>query len=317
MAWGIEMTAAVSQSIRDHVRLRFPRALSLYQRHVAPRLGADARPLELAEWADRGPYVVQRTGMHGIRFERDGIWIDDGVGHLWAYEPGPLTTTMWSELGERYEQAEIETLALRLPPGGTVLDVGANVGLHSIQLARLVPGLQVHACEPAGHTFELLRRNIAKNGVAEQVRAQRVALADHPGTVRVTSHLQFCNFIVPDGATVAAGASEEVRAQTLDDLAGGLDARIDAIKCDVEGAELSVLRGAERTLARDRPTILIEVDERWAARYGNAGREVFAFLAERGYSYERFVGAELVPASGSVERDILEGSNFLFTSERS
>jgi FkbM family methyltransferase len=311
------MTAAVSQTIRDHVRLRFPRALSLYQRHVAPRLGADARALELADWAAHGSELVQRTGMHGIRFERDGIWIDDGAGHLWAYEPGPLTTTMWSELGERYEQAEIETLAGRLPAGGTLIDVGANVGLHSIQLARLVDGLHVHACEPVGHTFELLKRNVAKNRVGPQVHPRQVALAQRAGTVRLTSHLQFCNFVVPDGATVAAGASEEVRAQSLDELAHELGVRVDAIKCDVEGAELSVLSGAEKTLARDRPTVLIEVDERWAARYGNAGSDVFAFLAQRGYGYERFVGRELLASSGSIERDILEGSNFLFTSERS
>jgi FkbM family methyltransferase len=314
---GIEMTAVVSQSIRDQVRLRLPRALSLYQRHVAPRLGADGRSLELADWAGRGRELVRRTGMHGIRFERDGIWIDDGAGQLWAYEPGPLTTTMWSELGERYEQAEIENLASRLPAGGTVIDVGANVGLHSIQLARRVPGLQVHACEPVGHTFELLKLNIAKNGVGDQVHARQVALAETAGTVRLTRHLQFCNFVVPDGATVAAGASEEVRSQTLDDLVAELGGGVDAIKCDVEGAELSVLRGSASTLERFRPTILIEVDERWAARYGNAGNEVFAFLAQRGYHYQRFVGTELLPASGSIERDILEGSNFLFTSESS
>jgi FkbM family methyltransferase len=311
------MTPPVSQSIRDQVRLRFPRALSLYQRRVAPRLGADTRPLELAQWAAPGLELVRQIGMHGIRFERDGIWIDDGAGHLWAYEPGPLTTTMWSELGERYEQAEIEALASRLPAGGTLVDIGANVGLHSVQLARLVPGLEVHACEPVAHTFELLKRNIAKNGVAEQVHARQAAIAERAGTLRITSHLQFGNFVVPDDAAVATHVTEEVRAQTLDDLVVETGGGVDAIKCDVEGAELSVLRGAVMTIERCQPTILIEVDERWAARYGNAGIEVFAFLAQRGYRYERFVGSELLPASGSIEHDILEGSNFLFTSEPS
>src|SRR5207248_423370 len=236
-------------------------------------------------------------------FERDGIWIDDGAGHLWAYEPGPLTTTMWSELGERYEQAEIETLTERLPPRGTLVDVGANVGLHSVQLARLVQGLRVLACEPVSDTFALLRRNIAKNGVSEQVQARRVALSDRPGTLRLTKRLQFGNFVVPDGAPVAPDAVEEAPARTLDDLIDEVDGRVDAIKCDVEGAELSVLRGAERTLDRFRPAILIEVDERWAARYGNNGADVFSYLAERGYAYERFAGSKLMQPSGSIDRD--------------
>lgn len=303
----------MSQSIRDFVRLRLPRTLSVYQRYVAPRLGADQRLLELSHWAARGADVVQRTGMHGIRFERDGIWIDDGAGLLWSYQPGLLSSTLGAEFGVRYEQEEIDVLALRLPAGGTLVDVGANVGLHAIQLARRVQGLRVLAFEPVGNTFAMLERNIVKNGVPTQVQARRVAVSDKRGTLRLTKNFQYGNFVVPDGASVAADTFEEVVCLTLDELVNGSTDRVDVIKCDVEGAELGVLRGAVSTLERYRPTLLLEVDERWARRYGNTGADVFDFLAARGYTYERFVNGRLVPASGSPARDLGQGSNFLFS----
>jgi FkbM family methyltransferase len=220
---------------------------------------------------------------------------------------------MWSELGARYEQAEITALASRLPPGGTLVDVGANVGLHSVQLAKLVADLRVLAFEPVGNTFAILQRNIAKNDVSARVQARQVAVSDRTGTLRLTTRLQFGNFVIPEGAQVAADASEEVASRTLDELLEATD-RVDAIKCDVEGAELAVLTGATKTLERFRPTVLIEVDERWARRYGNSGADVFGFLTQRGYGYERFVDGQLVPPSGSLVQDIGQGSNFLFSS---
>ena len=60
--------------------------------------------------------------------------------------------------------------------------------------------------------------------------------------------------------------------------------RVDAIKCDVEGAEYAVLRGSTSTLDRFHPMVLIEIDSRWAERYGNTASDVFTFLTERGYT---------------------------------
>jgi FkbM family methyltransferase len=292
-----------------------PRALSLYQRHVLPRLGADRRYLELASWASDGIELVERTGMHGIRFERDGVWVQDAAGLMWAYEPRLHTTTLGAELGLRYEQAEIAALAARLPAGGVLVDVGANVGLHSIQLAHLVDRLRVLAFEPVNDTFSLLKRNIEKNAVGEQVTARRVAVSDRSGTLRLTNRYQYGNFVVPDGASVAADVAEEVKSMTLDELLSELTDPVDAIKCDVEGAELAVLRGARATIERFHPTILIEIDPRWAERYGNSASDVFGFLTGRGYSYQRFVDDELVPSSGSIDTDVGQSSNFLFSTD--
>lgn len=307
------MTGTSSSGIRDQVRLRFPRALALYQRHIAPRITRDRRHLELSDWARKGEQIVARAGMHGIRFERDGIWVDDGAGFLWAYTPGLFMSALGAEFGLRYEQREIELLAQRLPRGGVLVDIGANMGLHSIQLASLVDGLRVLAFEPVAHTYGVLQRNIVKNGVQDRVAPIHLALAEEPGTLRLTNQLQVGNFVVPDGTAAAAGVTEEVQARRLDEVLEEHVSHVDAIKCDVEGAELSVLRGARATLERDHPLLLLEIDERWAARYGFSGADVVRFLTDLGYRYERIVGDDLRPASGSLQTDLAEGRNFIFT----
>src|SRR5437588_10651930 len=79
---------------RDKVRLRYPRLLAFYQRQVVPRITRERRHIELSDWAREGLQIVSRAGMHGIRFEHDGIWIDDGNGFLWAYAPDVLMSAL-------------------------------------------------------------------------------------------------------------------------------------------------------------------------------------------------------------------------------
>ncbi|MBO0768044.1 MAG: FkbM family methyltransferase [Solirubrobacterales bacterium] len=300
------------QSFRDQVRLRAPRLLDVYQRQIAPRLRRGDRTRELAAWAGQGLELVSALGAHGIRFEQDGVWIDDGLGLLWAYEPGPFSSTLWAEQGVNYEQAEIEALAALLKDGGTLVDVGANIGLHSVTLTKRIPGLSVQAFEPVSATLSLLERNAAKNGVSGQIRTHHLALSDHDGELRLTTRYQAGNFVVPEGADADAQMVERVPTRRLDDVLGS-DTPVTAIKCDVEGAELDVLRGATATLETHHPAILIEIDRRWAARYGNSAEQVFEFLHARGYSHRRFIGERLSDAAPTLGEDLQSSANFLFT----
>lgn len=79
-------------------------------------------------------------------------------------------------------------------------------------------------------------------------------------------------------------------------------ARLDFVKCDVEGAELLVLRGAEKALARHRPVIYCELNTQLAARMGYGPESVFGFLADRGYrAYILDALGEKHPVNGVVE----------------
>ena len=151
-----------------------------------------------------------------------------------------------------------------VPPGSTVLDLGANFGLHSRFLAQAVgPTGRVHAVEPVPGTFDVLKSNVRRLGL-DAVRAHHYAVSDRAGTVTmsVPRYQQGgenpYEARVVDATGSAGGRTVEVPARRLDDLFGNGD-RITFVKCDVEGHELNVLRGAGTIRLGHRPAWLIEV----------------------------------------------------------
>jgi FkbM family methyltransferase len=76
----------------------------------------------------------------------------------------------------------------------------------------------------------------------------------------------------------------DIEMMRLDQYAQGLD-KIDLLKCDVEGAELLILRGSESTLRRFRPKVFLEVDQRWTSSFGWSPKDVIGFLRSVGYKH--------------------------------
>jgi FkbM family methyltransferase len=159
--------------------------------------------------------------------------------------------------------------ARTLQPGMVVFDVGANLGYYTLLFAdRVGPTGKVVAIEPNPMTFELLAETISLNGFDHNVTLVQAAATD---AAQDTLEL-FVPLGEPKNATVAfeggARAAElrvKVPCVSIDQLSAGLT-QVDFLKIDVEGAEASVLRGMTETIARFRPTIVLEFN---AARYDN------------------------------------------------
>lgn len=252
-------------------------------------------------------------GTVAIHYERDGVWIEDPEGDEWLYEPGLFGSALWAEYGVIYEQEEIALLAALLPEEGVIVDVGANIGLHSIKLAKRVKSIRVHAFEPVSSTMAALRRNIRRNHADERIAPHHMAISDQDGELRLTAGFSPGNFVIPNGAGVASAGLETVKARRLDSILPELGAsRVDLIKCDVEGHELAVLGGATETLHRHRPRVFVEIMDRHARRYGHSTHEVFELLANHGYSYCPVVEGRLQAASGFPSSDLTKTTNFLF-----
>jgi FkbM family methyltransferase len=177
------------------------------------------------------------------------------------------------------------------------LDVGANYGLYTHALARLVgPTGVVHSIEPLPTAFRVLSISLALRGLGN-VHRHRVALGERAttGTLRVPRRR--LGLPVHGRAFLAAGSDGPgpnaefaglrdvgVEVVPLDELCARLGLqRVDFVKADVEGAEFAVLQGGEATLARHRPTLLLEIEQRHVAKYGHDAGALFAWLAERGY----------------------------------
>lgn len=156
-----------------------------------------------------------------------------------------------------FSQGEMELLGQIIQPGQVVLDVGANIGTHTVFFAQQVgPSGIVFAFEPQRVLFQILCGNVALNALTN-VHTRQAAVGRQAGTVR---------FLAPDYTTTGnfGGVSidehshgEEAPLYPIDQL--GLTA-CHLIKIDVEGMEGDVLTGAEQTIRRLRPVLYVEND---------------------------------------------------------
>ncbi len=163
---------------------------------------------------------------------------------------------------------ELRTLRLYrslVRPGDTVLDIGANIGAHTLPLAQLVgPSGRVVAFEPTQFAFTKLQRNLALNPeLATRVTLRQVALMES-SSARVPEHI-YSSWPLDRQESLHAVHGGQLQdtngaaAHTLDLVveASGIT-RVDFVKLDVDGHEPQVLAGALGTLRRFKPKILIE-----------------------------------------------------------
>lgn len=190
-----------------------------------------------------------------------------------------------------FERSTVKTYEKLLSPGDTALDIGANIGAHTLPLARAV-GAQgrVIAFEPTTYAYRKLVRNVSLNPALEpRIRTEQVMLSEqnhsspcpalysswnlsNTKTSRHPKHL---------GQMMETTGAAGVR---LDDyvIRSGLR-RIDFIKIDVDGNECAVLRGAQQTLRNHRPKILMEFMPYGLEESGHSLKELMALLKFTGY----------------------------------
>jgi FkbM family methyltransferase len=178
-----------------------------------------------------------------------------------------------------YENEETRFVKEKIKPTDIVFDAGANFGWYAIHFSKWAA--RVISFEPIPATFEELQANIALNQCAN-VEAINQAVGDKVGDV---------DFYVPQTRGGSAIASEHnyfgdkvsVKMTTLDDFVASRGIHPDFIKVDIEGGELSFLKGGIKTLAQYHPDLFMEIEERHAERFGYLPEDIFSFLAKLGY----------------------------------
>lgn len=187
-----------------------------------------------------------------------------------------------------FEETEIDIAAAlysALYPDRCILDVGANVGIHSLAWARLAP---VVALEPAPGTHSRLEANVAANGLQDRIRTLRTAAGDAVGEVDFFVAADSAFSSLNDTGRIRIRERTRVPCTTLDALAAELPLPVGLLKIDVEGLERAVIAGAAELLRRDRPVLLVEI-------YGGAASnpDPERTIADiRAYGYEPFVYAD-------------------------
>ncbi|MDK4705017.1 FkbM family methyltransferase [Rhizobium sp. CNPSo 4062] len=173
---------------------------------------------------------------------------------------------------EFYERELLDALASYLSPGDFVLDVGANIGNHTIYFAG-VSKCFVAAFEPNPRVVNILRRNIAANDLTSRVEVHDIGLSDHRGVGQMVEG-DFANNLGAYKLQEIVGTG--IGFCPLDDIK--LPHRPRLIKIDVEGMELQVLRGAKKTISDASPIISLECSN------GNELSLIDQYLSDLGYS---------------------------------
>jgi FkbM family methyltransferase len=206
--------------------------------------------------------------------------------------------------GRRWEP-ELELLSQFVHAGDTVIDIGANHGLYSFQLSKLVgPNGVVHAFEPLPPIAAVLRRTVSR---CRNVVVHETGVGECNSSARFI--IPTLNHIPNTGLSHQTedeqGMAFKCPIVSLDET---IEGKVSFIKCDIEGGELLAFRGAARLIERDRPVVFTELVESFLTRRSNCSfSDAIEFFVSRNYRAQRVVGTELLEV-GEGRR-----GNFLFT----
>ena len=202
-------------------------------------------------------------------------------------------------LKAKYKSQRIEIYALtkELRRDHIAIDVGANKGSYLWALSKAVPDGKVVAFEPQPVLSEYLRQACAKSGL-KNVIIENQGCSEKSGTLPLA---------IPGTGISSPGASFEqtvaarepcrfitVSTVSIDDYFSGESRQIGALKIDVEGHELSVLKGAQGLITHHKPTIVCECEERHLT--SGSVSDVIEYVQSMGYASFFCDGAELRPA---------------------
>lgn len=180
---------------------------------------------------------------------------------------GDMISTFADVYGE-WSELEVALYRRLLSPDSVVIEVGANLGLHTVPLAKIAASGQIICFEPQRPIFNVLCGNLALNNLIN-VQPHRCAVGEQEDVVIIES----TDYETPwnyGAFSIAGGLSGEGRfpgvvhaePTTLVNLDGFPQTanlqRLDLLKIDTEGFELAVLRGAHQLIARTRPTLFVE-----------------------------------------------------------
>ena len=209
----------------------------------------------------------------------------------WARR-GDLIQESIVDAGSFWEHSQLQKVRRYIKPHARVLDIGANIGNHSVFFALFCNVMEVIAFEPQKMCGDVFMRNVALNHLEDKVRLQNRALGAEVGKMAI-ARTQPAN---SGGVAFRADPSGAYDVTTLD--ACTVD-HIDFVKIDVEGAQLDVFRGGQETLRRDKPVIWVEMN---------------SMQGQDGYDKKREMDEPiaLLSSLGYILRERLDADNYVF-----
>lgn len=212
---------------------------------------------------------------------------------------------------DQYERADSEMLYKLVGERDTIFDIGANIGWYSNHLSKKLPQATIYSFEPIPDTFAQLKSNTELNK-ATNITLNNFAFSDK---VQV---LPFFYSPTITGASSSVNITEnnsmvklECQANTIDNfiVEQGI-AKLDFIKCDVEGAEFMVYKGGVASIDKYKPIVFSEMLRKWSAKFNYHPNDIIHLFRQSGYNCYTTHEGKLKPME-AVTEDTIE-TNFFF-----
>jgi FkbM family methyltransferase len=164
--------------------------------------------------------------------------------------------------------------------------VGTNIGVVCLNMAkRALPGGRVIGFEPDPISYAAVMRNVALSS-ADNVEIKHCGVGEKEGTAAIAcgnASNRGENYLTYDNEDEAS--AKPVTVHAIDSLVKEeqLPSKIDVIKIDVEGFEMNVLRGAEKTIINCHPRLFVEVNAGHLARQATTPQDLVSYIQQLGY----------------------------------
>ena len=261
------------------------------------------------------PAFIAGTDVAEVRITAEGVAVTSAAhGVYMLVDAVDLHATPYTLLDfGSYETDETIFLKSVFRDGEVFLDIGANLGWYSLVLGRNCPRSRIYAFEPIPATVEALEKNIRLNRLEN---VEPIGM----GVFNMEDELNF--LFAPDvsGATslkligqsrgVAAIQNVVCKTTTLDAFCASRNIVPSLLKIDVEGAELMVVQGGDKTL-ECTPIILMELLRKWSREFGYHPNDVFALLERYGYCAWIFADEGGLQACSRVTEETVQ-TNYIF-----
>lgn len=242
------------------------------------------RPRRMTHWLAKVAFQNERPG------PSDYCWYRDKYGSEFALHPHFFVDRHVIAFGA-YDEVVNDYIDKHIEEGMVCFDIGSNIGIMSLNLARKVGAKgAVYCFEPVPHLFQKLEANVRRNNKLGTIRLSEIALSDQSGRRQMPIANEFYENqgmgSLVDSEHTKLVDSIEIETKKLDEFVEQQKIeRLDFMKVDIQGAEPLMLAGATDTLKRFKPELLMEISPEDLAGLQWDGPRLLRYLGELGYSF--------------------------------
>jgi FkbM family methyltransferase len=235
------------------------------------------------------------AGSLGDYLAKFGPWITTRGGWKMKANMGNDYSSQMLKMFGELEPATTSFLLNHLTKNGVFLDVGANVGFFSLLVANLRPEAKVIAFEPNPAIAAHLADSIHQASLQDRIQLHGLAASDSAGIVHFVIESLNSGHSRLSGSNRETQQSLKVETICLDDwLPSRMENQnLNAVKIDVEGAELRVLKGMKQLLRQHKPILVVEAYDEHLQEFGDSLTALKEWIKEANYREHSYIDGNL------------------------